>query len=101
MKTPNARTLRSIFAVICLLGLAAFLLIESRLVLRYFADRSAELDRMELQFAYVLDCRHALDLVMTAAPEELPQKLNELERYWIDFYGTQSYGYNVLKGTGA
>ena len=79
MKTPNARTLRSIFAVICLLGLAAFLLIESRLVLRYFADRSAELDRMELQFAYVLDCRHALDLVMTAAPEELPQKLNELK----------------------
>lgn len=30
-----------------------------------------------------------------------PQKLNELERYWIDFYETQSYGYNVLKGTGA
>lgn len=26
------------------------------------------------------------------------EKLNDLERYWIDFYETQSYGYNVTKG---
>ena len=31
--------------------------------------------------------------------EECPvNRLNELETYWIDFFETQSYGYNVTKG---
>ncbi len=61
MKTPNARTLRGIFAVLCLCTLAAFLLTEAYLIRQYRIRQESELLRLDRLFSVLLDCRSSLD----------------------------------------
>ncbi len=61
MKAPNTRTLRGIFAVLCLCALVAFLLFESSTILRFRQQQQEELTQHDLYFTYLLDCRRMLD----------------------------------------
>ncbi len=82
MKTPNARTLRCIFTVLCLLGLNAFFLIESSLIRKYRQEQSDTIRRLDLRFSHILECRNSLDAGKT---DELKNKAVPLKEY-REFY---------------